>query len=449
MKDLNIVSVFFSVAGILSLLYIVLDTGQPFIVVLYSAFLLFSFFAYNKKERIYFLLSLNAALFFLIFLVRSYVEVTGLPFIPGGDAHDYYVTVSKMCEGDFSTYFGRYKLFLFVVWQFYELTGIFTHSTHYIYFIFFNLFICSNVSPLLYKITEGRFDNRIIVSACFLTSLFPPFIQVATGTWREAFVYAPFMYSVYLSVKTKKTTDIFLFIAVFLLMVNIRAEIGIASVLFFLAYNYFFTGRESIKVPGTGKGLYFIFFMALLFASYQMDLFEYFKYKDSTSLDYQFNAYNEMANEHSDENSIARLLRNSGLPGRACLFFYTLFVPVPPPIVAAGSDNFHSVFISAGAFIWYLVFPVSIAGIIKGFKDINLEKFSKSYFLTFVIGIGIITLTSVGSLRHKLYLYPVMFVYYFYFIYTQPQQKVFKLYMAVLIVYITVILLYVFIKHLL
>ena len=450
MRSLKLLSFLSNLIGLFALVYIIYDSKEPFLLVLYLLYIAFAFLIYKKHERVFFYLSLNTSLLFLIFLTNSYIEQTGLPFAPGGDAFNYYEVVRNMCEGDFSGYYGRYKLYLFTVWKYYEIIEFFTNtSTNYIYFFFLNIFICCNISPLLYKISTRMFDAKVVLFACVLTSLFPPLIQVATNTWREGFVYAPFLYSIYLSLNIKKNINILLYLIVFLFVVNIRAEIGIASLVFFILYNFIFVDKGKKKISLLQKGMYFSIFLFMILLFYNMGLFEYFNYSNASSLEYQYNAYNDMSNEFSGNNSISNKLRNGGLVGRVLLFFYTPFVPIPPPVFATKTFDFYSFFISIGAIIWYFIFPISVISIKNGLNDLNLSRFSKSYLITFIIGIIIISLTAVGSFRHKLYLYPIFFVYFFNYIYMQKREKVKKIFFGIIFTYLFALLIYLYFKNIL
>ena len=231
------------------------------------------------------------------------------------------------------------------------------------------------------------FDAKVVLYACLLTAIFPSLIQVATNTWREGFVYAPFLYSIYLSLNIKKSINVLLYIIVFLFIVNIRAEIGIASIIFFILYNFIFVDKRSKKITSLQKSMYFTLFIFMLLFSYKMGLFEYFKNADSSSLEYQFNAYNEASNEFSESNSISNRLRNGGFAGRILLFFYTPFVPMPPSVFAMNTIYFYSFFISIGDILWYFILPVSVISMKSGINDLNISRFSKSYLIMFIAGI--------------------------------------------------------------
>lgn len=448
MKSLKSLFFFSNIAGVLSFIYLVYNTNEEFLAVLYTLCVFAGFFMYREKyERSFFFLSLNIALFLLPFLTYSYIQQTGHPFIPGGDAQTYYEKIREIYNGNFTQYIGRYKLYLFIGWKFYQIINVFTNSLNPIYIVFLNLFVCANISPLLYKVGKGLFKNNVLIYACLMTSLFPMLIQVADGTWREGLVYAPFLYSIYLSMNLKTAKHLILFFIIFLFIINIRMEIGIVSILFLISYNYFFENKNTLENrEKSNKYIYgFILLGAIVYCLY-LGLFEYLNYSNSASIEYQMDVYREKSNELSDATSISNILRNSGVIGNLILFIYTLFSPLPPPLFASQTILFHNVFISIAAIIWYFVLPFSLMGLIRNIKRENLSKITKSFLVILFVSTLIISLTTVGTARHKLYLYPIMFLYYFDYIFSSSKRQIIKQYSIVTIVYIIAFLGYSFIK---
>lgn len=449
MKNLKLILVFSSIIGLLSLIYTIYQTDEPFLFILSILYIMGGLWLYkSNEERFFYFFSLNVALFFLPILTHSYLQQTGSPFIPGGDAQTYYEKVMEMLRGDFSRFYGRYKLYLYVGWKFYEIINIFTTTTSYIYFVFLNIFIGANISPLLYKVGKRISKNETLIYACLMTSLFPLIIQVTDGTWREGFIYAPFLYSIYLAINLKNTKYLLFFFITFLFIINIRMEVGIASLIFFILYNYVFLDKYGkTNKPYINKSISIgALIIGIMFCLY-IGLFEYLNYSTSASLEYQIEAYNEASNEMSEGNSIANTLRNMGFLGKLLLFFYSLFSPIPPPAFTVPIPYFHYYFISLGSIIWYFVFPVSIFGLIKELKNKELLSFVKSLLITLVFGIGIISITTVGTARHKLYLYPLLFLFYFHTISNLSPKEIFKLYSKIIVVYLGGFLLYLYIKY--
>lgn len=224
-------------------------------------------------------------------------------------------------------------------------------------------------------------------------------------------------------------------------------EIGIVSILFLISYNYFFENKNTLENrEKSNKYIYgFILLGAIVYCLY-LGLFEYLNYSNSASIEYQMDVYREKSNELSDATSISNILRNSGVIGKFILFIYTLFSPLPPPLFASQTILFHNVFISIAAIIWYFVLPFSLMGLIRNIKRENLSKITKSFLVILFVSTLIISLTTVGTARHKLYLYPIMFLYYFDYIFSSSKRQIIKQYSIVTIVYIIAFLGYSFIK---
>jgi hypothetical protein len=436
---------FLSIIGFLLTTYTAYIIDELFLLAVYLLYIVLGLILYrNKEERFFYFLSLCAYLLILPFITNSYVHQTGYPFIPGGDAQDYYETVHEMSGGYFGNYYGRYKLFLFIVWQYYKAINIFVHTTHPVYFCFLNMFMCANIAPVLYKIGSRYFNEKVVWYSCLLTCLYPLIIQVATGTWRDGFTYAPFLYSIYLAMNHKNIKQVVVFLLIVLFLMNIRMEIGIASLAFFLIYNYVFA--TNLNNRKKLNKVYLLFILLALIFSYQTGQLNYLNYAKASSIEYQINTYNEKSNEYSENNSLSNKLRNSGIAGRGALCIYTLFVPLPPPVFMANTNYFHYYFISLGAIMWYFIFPIATVEIIN-FKNEKLVQISKSYLTTFIIGIIIIALTAVGSFRHKLYLYPIMFLYFFNYILRQSRNTRIALFTKIMVVYLSCFVGYLLIKN--
>jgi hypothetical protein len=421
-----------------------LITDEPFLLALYILFTAWGLLCYKREERFFYFLSLCAYLVFIPFLTNSYIHQTGYPFIPGGDAQGYYEKVQEMYNGYFGSYYGRYKMFLFIVWQYYRAINIFVQTTRPVYFCFLNMFMCANIVPVLYKIGSRYFNKKVVLYSCLLTCLYPLIIQVATGTWRDGFSYAPFLYSIYLAMNPKNIKQVMVYFLIVLFLMNIRMEIGITSLVFFLTYNYVFA--TNLKHNRKFNKVYLLFILLALIFVYQTGQLNYLNYAKTSSIEYQVNAYNEKSNEYSDGSSLSNKLRNFGLAGRGALCIYTLFVPLPPPVFAANTNYFHYYFTSLGAIMWYFIFPLAIVEMIN-LKNEKLVQISKPYLVTFIFGIIIIALTAVGSFRHKLYLYPIMFLYFFSYILRQRPKARIALFTKIMVVFASCFVVYFLIKN--
>lgn len=446
MRNSKQISFFAILFGLLSLLYIVIITEEFFLFFTYGVFLLLGMVFYRKQEeKMFFYLSLAVSVFFAIPLTYSYINATGSPFVIGGDAEDYYNKIIRMLQGDFSLYYGRYKMYLYIGYLFYKFVNLFVSTTHYAYLVFLNIFFCANIAPLLYKISVQFFDKKVVLKAGFLTVLFPGLIQVAAGTWREAIVYTLFMYLVYLSLNLK-LKNIILYILTFFILANVRMEVAVVSFVFLICYNYVFVSEKNMSRM-TESYLYLFLVIITFFILYNYRLFEYLNSEQSSSLLYQKNAYDGEISFYSETDSVTTNLRHRGFLGRILLFFYSLLAPIPPPVFAVRPVSFFNLFISIGHIMWYFIFPVSMVSIINTIKNKITSSFSKSFLVTFILGIAIIALTTVGTARHKLYLYPIVFLFFFYYNVITPNNKKRNIYFGIIVFYCICLLGYILFKY--
>jgi hypothetical protein len=440
--------VFIYCLGVISLLLVIFESNELLLLLLYLFSVSFGFLLYDKVARHLFFLSYSLLIIILPFLIDSYINVAGQPFIPGGDAEMYYNRITSIAQGNNESYYGRYKLFLKILSSYYKVILYLGGSISYYYFFFFSMFVGANLSPLLYKIGKGFFSEKVLISGCILTCLFPGLIQVATNSWRESLVYTPFLLSIYLAININRAKNLILYFLTFMFLANIRLEIGVISLTFFVLFNFVFLNKKELDWISlmSSKLLLLLLLLTVIFFAFQNGLFEYLKFEKSSSLSYQMGAYTEMSNETTDDNSISNTLRNAGLIGRFLLFFYTLFAPIPPPGFFQRSFTFYNLFISIGAIFWYFLMPIAVIGMLNNFKKYNLSSFTKSFFISFVLGIIIISLTSIGTQRHKLYLYPILFLYAYDYLEVSKSKTKAKLILKILLFYAIGLTLYLFWK---
>lgn len=440
---------FFTLLGLISILYLSFNEGDGTILFLYFLFLIFGYIVYRGNARVFYFISFGFSLFILPFLLNSYLSLSSKPFIPGGDAERYYDVVLEIINGNEKNYYGRYKLFLFTVSSYYKLILYLGGTNSYLCFFLLNLFMGANIAPLISIIIAKIYDEVLSIKTGVLTVFFPGLIIVATNSWRESFVYTPFLFSIYCCLNIKNLTTLLSYFGAFLFLANIRLEAAITSLIFFISFKYIFVGEEQKQNKSIANNRLFIFIgitSGLLFA-YSKGLFEYLKWVDSVSLETQMEAYNIMSNNKiGSENSISNSLRGNGIIGKIFLFIYTLFVPLPPPVFSTVKITFYSVFNSVGAFLWYLILPFSILGLRKGSKDEKIWCFSKAIFVSIFFALLIISLTSVGSARHKYYFYPILFFYFFYFLKNNAKETIVKYFKFIILIYGLLILVYFYIK---
>jgi hypothetical protein len=365
---------------------------------------------------------------------------TGQPFIPGGDSQTYHATFIDMLNGSFHNFFGRYEFYLYIGWKFYGVIYFLTSSTSYIYFAFLSLFIGANTAPLLYKVGVNRFHEKTLIYACLMTCFFPSLLQINVVILRESFIIAPFIYSVYLSINQKSIKNTLLFVATLVFMLNIRLEIGGMAFLFYILYNYVFISKNKNDANGIIRIMLFI--VALVFS---LQFINSLNDLDYWSPKRQMAAYDQRSQESMAGASISRSLRQGGIIGRLVLFFYCAFVPVPPHVIYF--PFLHNFLLCWGNIVWYFVLPVSVFEITKTIrKKNNISSFSLSFFVVFVSAILIISLTSLGSERHKLYLYPIIFLFFCQFVCLHSKRENLRVFTPISIVYLILIVLYLIMK---
>lgn len=430
--------------GLLSLIIILIYTGEIFLFPLYLLFCLLGFLLYrNKTERQFFFISLSISLLFIPFFTYSYIQETGFPFRPGGDAQYYYESFIDSLNILYNNMLsGRYAFYIYIGHVYYKVINILTHSTSYIYFVFLTMFISSNTAPLLYKLGYEKFNEKNLLYACLMTCFFPSLIQSNTAILREGMVIAPIMYCVYLSSKQSSVKNVLLFVLTLIYILNIRFEMGVVVIIFYILYNMVFVSKKNINAI---KIIMIITFIILSISSLRyirsLDNMNYW------SLENKIEHLKEKSLAiNGSESSLSTSLRQGGIFSKTILFFYCMYVPVPPDITV--SPNLYNGFLAIGNILWYFILPISIIAMIKDIKAKSTTcNFSKSFLITFISAILMISLTYLGSERLKLYLYPILFIYFFNYLNSHTRRENFNMFRNLSLIYFLCFIVYMRIKY--
>jgi hypothetical protein len=414
---------------------------------LYLLFILLgNVFYRGKTERNLFRINLNVSLILLPLFLWSFVLLTGKPFIEGGDSEDYYNDFMQLLNGNAEISLrSRYILYYIVSWKYFAVIKLITGSTSYLYLMLLTAFISANTAPLLYKIGKNEnFKENVLLGASLLTCVFPSLVQTNIVILREGFIVAPFLLAVYLSQKIKhadawkKSKSIAFLLLTILWIGNIRFEVCVPVVLFFVLYNYVFAGKFSIK---NWLFLGIIAALAALFVLPNITGLQLTEY-------YDINAKRELFDTRSLENSdsISGALRHSGFIGRFLLFFYCAFMPLPVYLFSNLAIP-HYYLLAAGNMMWYFVLFASVMEIFRNIKQKKFLGFSKSFLIIALAVIYMLSNTLLGTERHKLYLYPVMFLFFFSYLYNHSRKTIIHNLIRYLLILLMLICIYLLLKY--
>jgi hypothetical protein len=432
--------------GVASLLLLTFREAEIFLPALWLIFMLAGQALYrDKTERNLFRINLNAVLCLLPFFLWSYTLQTGKPFIGGGDSENYYNNCMALLDGRAGIYArSRYALYEFVSWKYYALVEFVTGSRGYLYFVFLTLFISAHIAPLLYKIGRGEnFNEKIVLYACLMACVFPSLVEMSTAILREGFTTAPFLFAVYLSqkIKNERDTGKFKYITLFLLailwMANIRFEVSVVAALFFVIYNYVFTDGFS------WKNYIFLGFIAVLAVLLVLPNIVALQLTEYFSLNSKMARLDMRSLEQV--NSLTTSLRHQGLAGRVFLFFYCATMPIPSPVFQHPAVP-HYYLLAAGHVLWYFALPVSVIEISRNIMRKVYPAFSKSFLVVAVAAVFMLSLTYLGSERLKIYIYPVMFLYFFHYLANHSRRQKMRMFATLFIVYMLAVVAYALVK---
>jgi hypothetical protein len=444
LANTNKISNYSIVGGITSLLFLLIVESELPLLLLWLLFMLLgNVFYHDQTERNLFRINLNISLIFLPFFLWSYVLQTGKPFIPGGDSEVYYNNFMHAVDTGRLPISSRerYVLYYIVSWKYYVIIKFITGSTSYLYLVFLTLFISSHTAPLLYKIgSNENFKKKVVLSACLMTCFFPSLLQTNIAILREGFIVAPFLFSMYLSQKIKKSEKnsatikyIILFLLTLLWIANIRFEVGGIALLFFVIYNYIFIDKPSVKSYIFLGVLIVLAVVFVLPNVVGLQLTEYYnlnskrEHFDSVSL--------------TQVDSLTASLRQQGFIGRFILFFYCFFQPIPPHLFANITIP-HYYLLAVGNILWYFMLPISVIEIFKNIKQKTYSGFSKSFLIASIAVVFMLSLTLLGTERHKIYIYPVMFLFFFNYLDSYSKERTSRTFMGIAILFTLVITIY-------
>ncbi|HCH2842715.1 TPA: hypothetical protein NKT21_001961 [Vibrio parahaemolyticus] len=395
----KLIFTFFLIAMI-SVIYMVISYHDISVFFSFLIFLLFIFFIerlfkIDKKIYIAYFVFVSVMPLFLY----SFSVLTGDIYIPGGDSEKYYLRVVDIAKGDESQLWGRYSLFLYIGKILYQTTYLLFNSYSYIHFALMSSFFASLTIDPIHRVVSELFDRSVADKTVWLWIFTPLLWYLSSGSLRDIYVYFSVLYGIFFIISFIRTSNLWFLIFSFLCLVytaNIRLDSAI-----FLAF--FITSSVMLH---KGK-LYLKFTFLLLFLSFltfvvSQGLVEVFKFNDSYDLSYQVDAYKDL--RAGSSGSLTSKLQGTAL-GFMVLPFFTLITPFPPPVFFAKYFNISDLFISLFSLLFIMILPRFF---ISSWHNKN-DKFILSFVLSLIFIILILSMTSVGSFRQKLYLYPIIY----------------------------------------
>ncbi|WP_076923754.1 hypothetical protein [Pseudoalteromonas sp. EB27] len=340
----------------------------------------------------------------------SYITTTELPFYPGGDAHRYYERVITIAAGDESLLWGRYKFFLYGVSSYYKMIFYFFGSKSPYHFMVLTAFFVSLTGPVVYLLIKEIIGKKIALKVYYFWVLNPLLLGLAVSTLRDPYVYFAVFYFIYVVIFFSNDKLIYKLGALSVLalyVINIRLDTACFLFVFFITFFL-----ASSKLDFKKKMLLFSLILIPVLVFISNGLVSVLDFDNSMSLSYQMNAYTESRSMNTSTSSIVVKLQGTAL-GLLVLPLYTLVSPFPPPIFFVDKFNFADLVESLFSILFLMLLPRLVINLISYFKEFD-RAFMLSLLTSIVCLLILLSLTSIGAFRQKLYIYPFIFSFIFY-----------------------------------
>ncbi|EIA0804351.1 hypothetical protein ACFJZ3_002546 [Vibrio vulnificus] len=367
-----------------------------FILFLLAIFMLDLGFKIEKKAYIAYFVFVTVMPFYLY----SFFLVSGEIYIPGGDAEKYYFRVLDIASGDDSQLWGRYALFLYISKLFYQLTNWLFNSESYIHFSFLSSFFATLTIDPIHKIINNVFDKKIADKVVWFWICTPLLWYLSSGSLRDIYAYFSVLYCIYFTscfFSNGKFKYLALSLVFLIYTANIRLDAALFSAIFISSYALLTHGKMQFKL------IFSVLLVLFVYLVVSKGLVEAFKFSNSFDLSYQVDAYKDLRAE-SSSGSFTSKLQGTAL-GLLILPFFTFITPFPPPIFFASSFNTADLLISIFSLLFLLILPRFFISSWSNIKNIFILSFLISLFFIIIV----LSLTSVGSFRQKLYMYPIIY----------------------------------------
>lgn len=405
-KYLNFLTILFSMLSVISV-FVLVNRNQDVTILYTTTLLIFSGFIFfgKKLEFQIFTLSFLVALCFLPIYTYSYIVDTTFPFIPGGDAQTFYEKMVDIANGDATYLFGRYIGYLYIVSFFYKMIIFIGISSSPYHFFLFSAFCGALSSVLTFLIGKKSFSTVDGVRAALLTMFFPILLKYFLGSLREALAVPIILFGIYSVLSERKLSGLWVVLSFFLLSV-IRLDWAATFIVFvFFYYTVGLPKKLRLKIYSR------VFVIGFLFVSLGVFLISNGYFDISY---YEGDKIERITNENlgfSNAGSLSSKLINMGVIGRVILFFYVFFVPIPPPIINAKISLIEPFLTSIGAVFWYFSIFYLIFIFKKMLKIDIYRKISIATLFMIASNAAILAMTSVGTYRQKLFVYPLAFIF--------------------------------------
>lgn len=329
----------------------------------------------------------------------SFYVLTGDVYIPGGDSEKYYLRVVDIAKGDDSQLWGRYSLFLYMGKFLYQTTSLLFDSYSYIHFSLMSCFFASLTIDPIHRTVSEIFNDSVADKTVFIWVFTPLLWYLSSGSLRDIYVYFSVLYGIFFIIsfiKTSKLTFLFLSFMCLVYTANIRLDSAIFLSVFIVSSVMLHAGKIYLKI------VFLLLFLLFSMFVLEQGLVEVFKFNNSYDISYQVDAYKEL--RAGSDNSLTTKLQGTAL-GFVILPFFTLITPFPPPLFFAESLNISDFLISIFSLFFIMTLPRFF---LSSWHNKN-DKFILAFLISATFIILILSMTSVGSFRQKLYLYPIIY----------------------------------------
>ncbi len=436
---------FFLVTSSFSIMYAI-SLENDFSIINSFLILLLTGSLFFRKKKLYefYVLSFLICISFMRLFLYSYELDTGNIFIPGGDAKTFYNKVISIANGDNDYFFGRYKLFLAIVSSYYKLInfmGLGSNSPYH--FILLSSFFVSVGNVFVFKISKILLSSEDAKKVFFTVILFPIILKYGTGTLREVFAYPFIFIYIYNIIKIKKTKLNYLFMIISIVFISgIRLD-WLLSVFGFTVFYYIFGFKFKKRV----KNIIIVSIGAVFFLFLFKMVINYIGFTGFDNYDYE--KLNRIMNDEDNlrsSNSISTKLMGYGIIGRLMLFLFAIISPFPPPIIKINVSYLEPLLISLASIYYYFNLPVIYIGIKKATKVVEIKRITYGFIGMVLTTCLLLAFTTVGTYRHKLFLFPIFLIYIPLFDQFFGKRKKQKHYGIMLFVIISLLIIYTILK---
>lgn len=347
---------------------------------------------------------------FLVSLTFYYADyfftLSGDYFLIGGDAKKYYdYAYSYGVNGDDLTQY-RYWFFIFIVGKYFSVLSYLGVNPTNIEFSLLTSFFASISASIYYSIANYIVDDKRIASKVALMWIFTPlFFYLGVGQLRDIYCYFAVAFVFLLLIKDEKlgnrSLSMFLYLTILLAYISlIRVDAAIYAFVLIVGYFFFKENKIFKRFIMVGLAVVMLLLLTVMLDTLSNQL-------SFDNLIAQSEQYSEMCNQGCDNGSFIKAFQGS-IFGTLILSVISYFTPFPS-FIFENNYTLHGFFELIFVISWILISIVFFNYILI---TKNYSPFLKAFLLSIIFLMLLLALTTVGSYRQKIYIYPIVYSYF-------------------------------------